>query len=85
MLNERCLHRIDRLQALLPQDLVHTMLKAYWHVTEGANICHPVCVWGAKETPFLSKFYSQALGTFTPRIVIDVWCIIHFFLQSNLI
>lgn len=51
MLNEWCLHRIDRLQALLAHDLVHTALEAYWHVTGAANICLSVCVLGAKATP----------------------------------
>lgn len=51
MLNKWCLHRLDRLQALLAHDLVHTALEAYWHVTGAANICLSVCVLGAKATP----------------------------------
>lgn len=56
------------LQAVIAHDLAHAMLRAYWHVTRGTNICYlSVCVSGAKATPFASRFSSRTLDVYSSR------------------
>lgn len=70
-----------RLQAVIAHDLGHAVLRAYRHVTAGANICC-LCVYvlGRKATPFWGwalDIHSSRWGF--PNSQDGYRCLMHFF------